>query len=135
LQTIPPQVPTEIIITIDSQHREESDTKMDPAPNPNLEAAHTSKKRRPGPSKERYDNDYTELASLMVENPEKAIVRRFALLNVKNLRYMQAELVGLEDQLEKAGDTTSNFRILVPMRVHGLRDSSTEHNTHPIESR
>jgi hypothetical protein len=38
----------------------------------------------------------------MVQNPEKAIVRRFARLNMKNLLYMQADLVELEDQLDQA---------------------------------
>jgi hypothetical protein len=153
------QVPIGIIITTDSQHREESDTKMDPAPNPDLDAAQTSKKRRLGPSKKRYDSDYTGLASLMVEIPEKAIVQRFALLNVKNLRYMQAELVELEDQLEQAvrydkqfQDTSPYARSWFWLHAHVLqqipdetgehgveestqvRDSSTEHNTHPIES-
>jgi hypothetical protein len=126
LQAIPPgesfheltrnnsQVPTGIIITTDNRHREESDTKLDLAPNPDLDAAQTSKKRRLGPSKKRYDSDYTRLASLMMENPEKAIVRRFALLQVKTLLYMQAELVELEDQLEKAVRYDKQFQDTSP---------------------
>jgi hypothetical protein len=95
----------------------------------------------------------------MMENPEKAIVRRFALLQVKTLLYMQAELVELVDQLEKAvrydkqfQDTSPYARLWFWLHSHALqqipdetgepgveestqvRDSSTEHNTHPIES-
>lgn len=58
------------------------------------------KKRHFGPARKGYENDYTGLATLMVENPEKAIVRRFATLNMKMALYMQAELADLEEQLE-----------------------------------
>jgi hypothetical protein len=92
------------------ERRKESKKKVDKTPNLDLEAAQSSKKPRLGPSKKHYENDYTGLASLMVENPEKAIVRRFALLNMKNLLYMQAELVELEDQLEKAVEYDKSFR-------------------------
>ena len=43
--------------------------------------------------------DYTALASMMADHAEAAIFRRFDTLNIKNLLYMQAELVDLEDQL------------------------------------
>ncbi|KAI4226306.1 MAG: hypothetical protein LQ349_006899 [Xanthoria aureola] len=43
--------------------------------------------------------DYTALASMMANHAEAAIFRRFDTLNIKNLLYMQAELVDLEDQL------------------------------------
>jgi len=146
------------------ERRKESKKKMDTTPNLDLEAAQTSKKSRLGPSKKRYENDYTGLASLMVENPEKAIVRRFALLNMKNLLYMQAELVELEGQLEKAVEYDKKFRDTRPyarswfwlQNAHVLQqmpeqegrpsedrdsgnstplhDFSMEHSPHPAES-
>ncbi|KAI9055233.1 hypothetical protein LZ554_000197 [Drepanopeziza brunnea f. sp. 'monogermtubi'] len=62
-----------------------------------------------GPTRRQYQNDYTGLASLMVDNPEKAIVRRFALLNMKNLLYMQAELAVLEEDLAAAVEYDKQF--------------------------
>lgn len=44
-------------------------------------------------------NGYSKLASLMGRHPEVAILRRFSTLNVRNLLYLQAELVHLEHQL------------------------------------
>ncbi len=44
---------------------------------------------------------YTALALLMGRVPEVAIFRRFSTLNARNLLYLQAELVQLEDDLEK----------------------------------
>ncbi len=45
--------------------------------------------------------DYTALASMMANHAEAAIFRRFDTLNIKNLLYMQAELVDLENQLHE----------------------------------
>lgn len=42
---------------------------------------------------------YNKLASLMGACPEVAILRRFGSLNARNLLYLQAELVALEDSL------------------------------------
>jgi hypothetical protein len=42
---------------------------------------------------------YAEIAKLMGKHPEVAIFRRFAFLNTKNLLYLQAELMVLEDEL------------------------------------
>jgi len=47
-------------------------------------------------------NGYTKLASLMGRSPEVAIFRRFGTLNARNLLYLQAELIDLEDRLEEA---------------------------------
>jgi hypothetical protein len=47
-------------------------------------------------------NGYKKLASLMGQNPEVAIFRRFNTLNARNLLYLQAELVDLEKRLEEA---------------------------------
>jgi hypothetical protein len=81
-----------------------------PALNPDLEATQSSKKGWFGPPKKCYDNNYTRLSSFMVQNPEKAIVRRFALLNMKNLLYMQADLVEPEDQLDQAVRYDKQFK-------------------------
>ena len=42
---------------------------------------------------------YPKLASLMGACPEVAILRRFGSLNARNLLYLQAELVALEETL------------------------------------
>lgn len=44
--------------------------------------------------------NYTKLAALIGAHQEMALFRQFAALNVKNLLYMQAELVHLEAELE-----------------------------------
>ena len=44
--------------------------------------------------------DYTRLSTLMGAHQELALFRRFADLNVKNLLYMQSELVHLEAELK-----------------------------------
>jgi hypothetical protein len=160
----PSHNPETVSIRRERERRKEAKKKTDATSNLDLEAAQTSKKSRLGPSKKRYENDYTGLASLMVENPEKAIVRRFALLNMKNLLYMQAELVELEDQLEKAVEYDKKFRDTRPYarswfwlqnadvlqqmpeqegRPSGdrdpgnstlLHDFNMEHSSHPAES-
>lgn len=50
---------------------------------------------------------YHRLASAMGLLPDLAIFRRFSTLNVKNILYLQAELVYLEDQLEIAAQEDS----------------------------
>jgi hypothetical protein len=57
----------------------------------------SSRKRHYGPERRKYQNNYTRLADLMAANSEKAIVRRSIHLNIKNLLYLQAELVCLEE--------------------------------------
>ncbi|KAL8838166.1 MAG: hypothetical protein Q9176_005249 [Flavoplaca citrina] len=42
---------------------------------------------------------YAKLASIMGAHPEVAILRRFGSLNVRNLLYLQAELIALEQNL------------------------------------
>jgi hypothetical protein len=49
-------------------------------------------------------NGYTQLAALMEAHPEIAIFRRFGRLNAKNLLYLQAELIHLENRLQKCVD-------------------------------
>ena len=47
---------------------------------------------------------YDRLSAFMGYFPEAAIFRRFATLNAKNILYLQAELLWLEEQLEKVAD-------------------------------
>lgn len=44
---------------------------------------------------------YPKLAELQGTYPQLGIYRRFATLNARNLLYLQAELVDLEDRLER----------------------------------
>ncbi|KAK7914545.1 hypothetical protein PG985_012248 [Apiospora marii] len=44
---------------------------------------------------------YAKVASFMGEQPEAAMVRRFADLNLQNILYLQAEIVGLEEGLRR----------------------------------
>ncbi|KAK8072282.1 hypothetical protein PG996_005630 [Apiospora saccharicola] len=44
---------------------------------------------------------YAKIASFMGQQPEAAMVRRFADLNLQNILYLQAELVGLEEDLRR----------------------------------
>ncbi|KAI9763624.1 MAG: hypothetical protein M1839_006372 [Geoglossum umbratile] len=44
---------------------------------------------------------YDKFAALVGDHDEMSIFRRFSMLNAKNLLYFQAELVNLEDELEK----------------------------------
>ena len=67
------------------------------------------RKRHYGPTKRKYQSNYTGLADLMAENPEKAIFRRFTQLNIKNLLYLQAELACLEEDLNDAVEHDKNF--------------------------
>ena len=44
---------------------------------------------------------YPKVAILQGRNPELGMYRRFATLNARNLLYLQAEIVNLEDQLKE----------------------------------
>ncbi|KAK8016228.1 hypothetical protein PG993_014417 [Apiospora rasikravindrae] len=44
---------------------------------------------------------YAKIGSFMGEQPETAMVRRFAELNLQNILYLQAEIVGLEEDLRR----------------------------------
>ncbi|KAI0529930.1 hypothetical protein GGR58DRAFT_525637 [Xylaria digitata] len=48
---------------------------------------------------------YPRFASLMGAHPEMAAFRRFGSLNALNLLYLQAELIGLENKLQKQAKT------------------------------
>ncbi|RYC54083.1 hypothetical protein CHU98_g12126 [Xylaria longipes] len=48
---------------------------------------------------------YPRLASLMGAHPEMAAFRRFGSLNALNLLYLQAELIGIENKLQKQAKT------------------------------
>lgn len=53
---------------------------------------------------------YTKIAALMGNYPESLMIRQFNELNVQNILYLQAELVGLEQdyrELEKENDTST----------------------------
>ena len=43
---------------------------------------------------------YAKLSSVMSNDSEFAIYRKFGALNIQNLLYYQAELLGLEDDLD-----------------------------------
>ncbi|KAL8677813.1 MAG: hypothetical protein Q9186_005793 [Xanthomendoza sp. 1 TL-2023] len=68
--------------------------------------------------------DYSKLASMMSRHSEAAIFRRFDTLNVKNLLYMQAEIVHLEDQLHclEMGDGNPE-KALRPFSVYVLKEA------------
>ena len=42
---------------------------------------------------------YSRLAALMASNPELGLLKGFARLNLKNLLYLQSELIHLENEL------------------------------------
>lgn len=42
---------------------------------------------------------YPQVATFMANNPEMMVVRRFGGLNVRNLLYLQAELIRIEKEL------------------------------------
>ena len=70
---------------------------------------------------------YDKLATLMGDNHEMFILRRFSTLNAKNLLYHQAELVNLEAELERivlkdrnSGETEKE---LFPYSVFDLKQS------------
>ena len=51
---------------------------------------------------------YAKLSSLISTDPELAIFRKFGALNVQNLLYYQAELLGLEDDLNDIASRDRN---------------------------
>ncbi|KAL8992470.1 MAG: hypothetical protein Q9188_007576, partial [Gyalolechia gomerana] len=73
--------------------------------------------------------DYTRLASMIARYGEAAIFRRFDALNIKNLLYMQAELVHLEAELhqieKEERSSTDPSKSLHPISVYDLRDSAS----------
>ncbi|KAI4129924.1 MAG: hypothetical protein LQ338_002009 [Usnochroma carphineum] len=72
--------------------------------------------------------DYHKLACMIATHGEAAIFRRFDTLNIKNLLYMQAELVHLEAELrqielEEKSSADPN-RTAYPFSVYDLRESA-----------
>ena len=72
---------------------------------------------------EESQNSYSGLARVMGPYPSMAMFKQFSELNTRNLLYLQAELVDLEQQLkililldEKSGD---------PIRIAHQRDALT----------
>ena len=72
--------------------------------------------------------DYHKLAGMMANHGEVAIFRRFDQLNLKNLLYMQAELIHLEAELhqmeldEKSAANSS--KPAYPFSVYDLREAA-----------
>jgi len=54
---------------------------------------------------------YPEVATLMGNHPELAMVRRFRGLNARNLLYLQAELVQIENDLLKCEKEDANDKV------------------------
>ncbi|KAI8930810.1 hypothetical protein NX059_011833 [Plenodomus lindquistii] len=48
-----------------------------------------------------YVMGYPKLAARMLVRPETMILRKFSMLNIRTLLYMQAELASLEIKLDK----------------------------------
>lgn len=75
-------------------------------------------------------NGYFELASMMGANPELAIFRRFSALNAHSLLLLQAELVFLENKLQKCieADAASghDLRTIYDRDWQSLFESSTK---------
>ncbi|KAL8767082.1 MAG: hypothetical protein Q9209_006309 [Squamulea sp. 1 TL-2023] len=78
--------------------------------------------------------DYTDLAHLMADYGEAGMVRRFDALNIKNILYLQAELVHLEDELAQTEirDNTSGDPERAELRfsVYKLKESAYAENNH-----
>jgi hypothetical protein len=74
-------------------------------------------------------NGYTKLAALMGAHPALANFRRFSALNAKNLLYLQAELIYLENKLQRCveKDNASGHvdRILYDTDWQSLFESGT----------
>ncbi|KAL8940199.1 MAG: hypothetical protein Q9216_002950 [Gyalolechia sp. 2 TL-2023] len=74
-------------------------------------------------------SDYNRLASMIARHGEAAVFRRFDALNIKNLLYMQAELVHLEAELHQietdARSSADPSKNLYPFSVYDLRDSAS----------
>ncbi|KAL8717935.1 MAG: hypothetical protein Q9225_004883 [Loekoesia sp. 1 TL-2023] len=78
--------------------------------------------------------DYNRLTCMIAKHGEAAIFRRFDALNIKNLLYMQAELVHLEAELRQIEQDEKSSAdpsmVGYPLSVYDLRDSvSTGHVT------
>lgn len=73
--------------------------------------------------------DYNRLTSMIARHGEAAIFRRFDTLNIKNLLYMQAELVHLEAELRQietdAKSSADPSKSLYPFSVYDLRESAS----------
>jgi hypothetical protein len=63
---------------------------------------------------------YSKLALLQGTYPQLGIYRRFATLNARNLLYYQAELVDLEERLDK--QTIEDINATEEKRKHHSRD-------------
>ena len=78
---------------------------------------------------------FHKLASMMGEQPEYAVLRRFGALNVQNLLYYQAELAELEVKLNNAveADYASGDpdRVLYDRFWKALMASETDANGNP----
>jgi hypothetical protein len=57
---------------------------------------------------------YKKIAALMGRYPESAIIYQFSELNIQNILYLQAELIGLQKDLHELED--ANGRSLDPER-------------------
>ncbi|KAL8762945.1 MAG: hypothetical protein Q9184_001167 [Pyrenodesmia sp. 2 TL-2023] len=72
--------------------------------------------------------DYHKLAGMMAQHGEAAIFRRFDMLNLKSLLYMQAELVHLEAELHhmELGEMSAAdpSKPAYPFSVYDLRECS-----------
>ncbi|KAL8878707.1 MAG: hypothetical protein Q9198_003543 [Flavoplaca austrocitrina] len=70
--------------------------------------------------------DYHKLAGMMAHHEELAIFRRFDTLNLKNLLYMQAELIHLEAELRQMEldekISADPNKPVHPMSVYDLRE-------------
>ncbi|KAL8988652.1 MAG: hypothetical protein Q9169_008518, partial [Polycauliona sp. 2 TL-2023] len=81
--------------------------------------------------------DYTKLAAMMANHAEAGIFRRFDNLNIKNLLYMQAELVDLEDELHDIESEDKKSRdpnvILFASSMQALRKSTGTGTKHSIQ--
>jgi hypothetical protein len=74
-------------------------------------------------------NGYTKLAALMGAHPALANFRRFSALNAKNLLYLQAELIYLENKLQRCVEKDNGSghvdRILYDTDWQSLFESGT----------
>lgn len=75
-------------------------------------------------------NGYPQLAEFLRFDPSVWMFRRFAALNAKNLLYMQAELVNLEEELAMLEEESSksNAGAMAQCRVFELKSSTLDPN-------
>lgn len=69
---------------------------------------------------------YPKLAVLQAAYPELCIYRRFSTLNARNLLYLQAELVDLEEQLDEY--------TLADIKSDDLREKKYSRNWHYLST-